>query len=138
MQQFELKKILGELFINPAAGRLSSRFGMRPDPFTGVRRFHNGIDLAAPEGTPILAAMAGKVVKVGVHATYGRYIIVSHAGGYQSWYAHLRKPLVEQGGSVAQGQVIGEMGSTGYSTGSHLHFSIFKDGSPVDPLKFLQ
>jgi LysM repeat protein len=139
MQQHELKKILGELFINPAAaGRLTSRFGTRPDPFTRVPRFHNGIDLAAKEGSPILAAMAGKVVKVGVHATYGRYIIVSHAGGYQSWYAHLRKPLVEQGRSVEQGQLIGEMGNTGYSTGPHLHFSIFKDGSPVDPLKFLQ
>jgi LysM repeat protein len=138
MRQFDLKKILGELFINPTAGRLTSSFGMRADPFTGVRRFHNGIDLAAPEGTPISAAMAGKVVKVGIHATYGRYIILSHAGGYQSWYAHLRKPLVEQGASVAQGQLIGEMGNTGYSTGPHLHFSIFKDGSPVDPLKFLR
>ncbi|MDR1317599.1 MAG: M23 family metallopeptidase [Spirochaetales bacterium] len=138
MHQFDLKKILGELFIRPTAGRLTSSFGMRPDPFTGVRRFHNGIDLAAPEGTSIFAAMAGKVVKVGVHAAYGRYIIVSHAGGYQSWYAHLRKPLVEQGRSVSQGQLIGEMGNTGYSTGPHLHFSIFKDGKAVDPIKFLQ
>ncbi|MDR1932512.1 MAG: M23 family metallopeptidase [Spirochaetales bacterium] len=138
MKQDELKKILGELFTRPAAGRLTSPFGMRADPFTGVRRFHNGIDLAGPAGTPIYAAMAGKVAKVGVHPTYGKYIIVSHAGGYQSWYAHLQKPLVAQGKTVVQGQLIGEMGNTGYSTGSHLHFSIFKDGAPVDPLQFLR
>jgi LysM repeat protein len=138
MQQFELKKILGELFIQPAAGRLTSPFGMRADPFTGVRRSHNGIDIAGPSGTPIYAAMAGKVAKVGVHPTYGRYIILSHTGGFQTWYAHLQKPLVEQGKTAAQGQLIGEMGNTGYSTGPHLHFSVFKDGSPVDPLKFLR
>jgi murein DD-endopeptidase MepM/ murein hydrolase activator NlpD len=138
MRQFELKKILGELFVYPTAGRLSSSFGMRPDPFTRVRRFHNGIDLAGPPGTHVVAAMEGKVAKIGVHPTYGRYIIISHSGGYQTWYAHLQKALVEQGKTVAQGQLIGEMGNTGYSTGPHLHFSIFKDGSPVDPLKFLR
>jgi murein DD-endopeptidase MepM/ murein hydrolase activator NlpD len=138
MKQFELKKILGELFIHPTSGRLTSTFGMRNDPFTGVRRFHNGIDLAAPAGTPIYAAMAGKVAKVGVHPTYGKYIIVSHPSGYQTWYAHLQRPLVQQGKNVAQGELIGEMGSTGYSTGPHLHFSVFKDGASVDPLQFLR
>jgi LysM repeat protein len=138
MKQFELKKILGDLFAYPTAGRLTSSFGMRPDPFTGVRRFHNGIDLAGPLGTPVVSAMAGKVAKIGVHPTYGRYIIISHSGGYQTWYAHLQKAFAEQGKTVAQGQLIGEMGNTGYSTGPHLHFSIFKDGSPVDPLKFLR
>jgi murein DD-endopeptidase MepM/ murein hydrolase activator NlpD len=138
MKQFELKKILGELFIYPASGRLTSSFGMRNDPFTGVRRFHNGIDLAAPPGTPIYAAMAGKIAKVGVHPTYGKYIIISHPSGYQTWYAHLQRPLAQQGKNVAQGELIGEMGSTGYSTGPHLHFSVFKDGAPVDPLQFLR
>ena len=137
MKQQELKKILGELFVYPTAGRLSSPFGMRPDPFTGVRRFHNGIDLAGPTGTPIHAAMAGKVAKIGVHPTYGKYIIVVHSGGYQTWYAHLNKTRIEEGKIVDQGQLIGEMGNTGYSSGPHLHFSIFKNGSPVDPLKLL-
>jgi murein DD-endopeptidase MepM/ murein hydrolase activator NlpD len=137
LKEYELKKILGKLFIYPAKGSLSSAFGMRADPFTGVRRFHNGVDLAGPEGTHIFAAMAGKVVKIGVHPTYGKYVILSHADGYQSWYAHLSKILVEQGVSVSQGHLVGEMGNTGYSTASHLHFSIFKDGSPIDPFKFL-
>jgi LysM repeat protein len=138
MRQMDLKKVLGELFIFPTNGRITSAFGPRNDPFTGVRRFHNGIDIAGPVGTPVLAAMAGKVVKIGVHPSYGRYVIMSHASGYQSWYAHLNKPLVASGTTVAQGEIIGEMGNTGYSTGPHLHFSIFKNGSPVDPMRFLR
>ena len=138
MKEYELKKVLGKLFIYPARANLSSPFGMRADPFTGVRRFHNGVDLAGPEGSPILAAMAGKVAKIGIHPTYGKYVILSHVDGYQTWYAHLSKILVEQGKNVAQGQLVGEMGNTGYSTASHLHFSIFKEGSPIDPIKFLQ
>ncbi|MCL1818647.1 MAG: peptidoglycan DD-metalloendopeptidase family protein [Spirochaetaceae bacterium] len=138
MKQLELKKILGELFVYPTSGRLSSAFGMRPDPFTGVQRFHNGIDIAGRIGTPVVAAMAGKAAKIGVHPTYGKYIIVVHAGGYQTWYAHLNKVRIEQGKTVDQGQLIGDMGNTGYSSGPHLHFSIFKNESPVDPLKFLR
>jgi LysM repeat protein len=138
MRQMDLKRILGELFMFPANGKFTSAFGPRNDPFTGVRRFHNGIDISGPVGTPILAAMAGKVVKIGVHPSYGRYIIMSHASGYQTWYAHLNKTLVSSGTTMAQGEMIGEMGNTGYSTGSHLHFSIFKNGSPVDPMRFLR
>lgn len=138
MKPMELKKVLGELFIFPTLGRITSHFGPRNDPFTGVRRFHNGIDIAAPMDTPINAAMAGRVVKVDVHPTYGRYIILSHPSGYQTWYAHLNRALVRVGATVAQGELIGRMGNTGYSTGPHLHFSVFKNGSPVDPLKFLR
>ena len=137
MKAEELKKILGNFFVYPTRGKLSSPFGMRADPFTGVRRFHNGVDIAAPMGTHVFAAMEGKVAKTGVHPTYGKYIICTHAGGYQTWYAHLHKIMVQQGKSVSQGQLIGEMGNTGYSTAPHLHFSIFKDGSPIDPMKFL-
>jgi murein DD-endopeptidase MepM/ murein hydrolase activator NlpD len=138
LKPLELKKILGELFIYPTTGRLTSRFGMRSDPFTGVRRQHNGIDLAAPLGTPVIAAMAGKVAKVGVDATYGKYIILVHPSGYQTWYAHLNKSHIQQGKNVAQGELIGEVGDTGYSTGPHLHFSVFKDNSPIDPFQFLR
>jgi murein DD-endopeptidase MepM/ murein hydrolase activator NlpD len=138
MKQLKLKKILGELFVYPTTGRLSSHFGERPDPFTGVRRFHNGIDIAGPIGPPVVAAMAGKIAKIGVDGTYGKYIIIVHSGGYQTWYAHLSKARVEQGKTVAQGQLIGEIGNTGYSSGPHLHFSVFKNESPVDPLKFFR
>ena len=138
MKQLELKRILGELFVPPVSGRLSSPFGMRPDPFTGVSRFHNGIDIAGPIGTPVVAAMAGRVAKIGVHPTYGKYIIIVHSGGYQTWYAHLDKTRIEQGKTVEQGQLIAERGNTGYSSGPHLHFSIFKNESAVDPLKFLR
>lgn len=138
MPQLELRRILGELFINPSPGRLTSTFGLRNDPFTGIRRFHNGIDIAGPIGTPVSAAMAGKIVKIGVHPSFGRYIIMSHSSGYQTWYAHLQRAVVKAGVTVAQGELIGEMGNTGYSTGSHLHFSVFKNGSPVDPMQFLR
>ena len=137
MRPLDLKKILGELFIYPTNGVFTSGFGPRNDPFTGVLRFHNGVDLAAPSGTPIYAAMAGKIAKVGFHPSYGRYIIMSHSSGYQTWYAHLQKALVGSNASVAQGEIIGEMGNTGYSTGPHLHFSVFRNGSPVDPMQFL-
>jgi murein DD-endopeptidase MepM/ murein hydrolase activator NlpD len=138
MKPLELKKVLGELFIYPVTGRLTSTFGPRNDPFTGVRRFHNGIDIAGSIGTPVNAAMAGRIVKIGVHPSYGRYVIMSHASGYQTWYAHLNRTVLPVGSTAAQGEMIGEMGNTGYSTGPHLHFSVFKNGSPVDPMKFLR
>jgi murein DD-endopeptidase MepM/ murein hydrolase activator NlpD len=138
MRPMDLKKVLGELFIHPAIGTLSSPFGVRNDPFTGIRRFHNGIDIAGDAGTPILAAMPGRIAKIGYHPNYGRYIIMTHADGFQTWYAHLRACLVSEGQKAAQGQKIAEMGSTGYSTGPHLHFSIFLNGSPVDPQRYLK
>lgn len=138
LPEMELKRILGDLFLFPTAGRITSHFGIRADPFTGVRRFHNGLDIANEPGTPIHAAMAGRVAKIGVHPSYGRYIILTHEGGFQTFYAHLQAALTTQGKLVAQGEVIGEMGSTGYSTGSHLHFSVFKNGNPVDPMQFFR
>jgi LysM repeat protein len=137
MRNFDLKKVLGELFIYPVTGRLTSTYGMRKDPFTGVLRFHNGIDIANSSGSPIQAAMQGTVATIGTHPSYGKYVILSHSEGYQTWYAHLSAYSVKKGQYVSQGQKIGEMGNTGYSTGSHLHFSIFKRGNHVDPLKFL-
>jgi len=138
LPEMELKRILGDLFLFPTTGRITSTFGIRPDPFTGVRRFHNGIDIAHDPGTPVHAAMAGRVAKIGVHPSYGRYIIVTHGGGFQTFYAHLQSIGTTEGKSVSQGEVIGEMGSTGYSTGPHLHFSVFKNGNPVDPLQFFR
>ncbi|MDR0496539.1 MAG: M23 family metallopeptidase [Treponema sp.] len=138
MNREDLRLALGELFIYPVRGaRLSSPFGWRNDPFTGVRRHHAAVDLSAPQGTPVRAAMEGKISALGFENTYGNYIIVSHPGGYQTMYAHLHSVLVKKGDSVAQGSQIGTVGSTGYSTGPHLHFAIFRNSRAVNPLDFM-
>ena len=138
MSQSELDRVLGELFFFPTQGMITSRFGMRLDPFTKIQRFHNGIDFANRIGTAVLAAKSGKIAAIGTNPTWGKYIIIQHPDGYQTWYAHLNKILVNRNEDVRQGSKIAEMGNTGYSTGPHLHFSIFKNGEPVDPLKELQ
>ncbi|TVR30747.1 MAG: M23 family metallopeptidase [Spirochaetaceae bacterium] len=139
LSRTELQRVLGQLFIYPASGRLTSGYGMRNDPFTGIRRFHNGIDLAAAVGTPVRAAMAGRVVHVeNQPGNYGRFVIIRHDGGYQTLYAHLDSYSVQTGQQVNQGQQIGQMGNTGRSTGPHLHFSVIKNGSFVDPMRYLR
>jgi murein DD-endopeptidase MepM/ murein hydrolase activator NlpD len=137
MPREDLRLALGDLFIYPVRGRLSSPFGWRNDPISGVRRYHAAIDLAAPLGTPIKAAMDGRVSTVGINSVYGKYIIISHHGAYQTMYAHLNRVSVSQGASVTQGSKIGEVGSTGYSTGPHLHFAVYKNGRAVDPRNLL-
>jgi len=138
MKKDDLKMALGELFIYPLKGsRLSSPFGWRNDPFTGVRSYHAAVDLAAPMGTTVKAAMDGKVAALGYNATYGNYIILSHSGGYQTMYAHLSATSVKKGEQVNQGIQIGAVGTTGYSTGPHLHFAVFRNGRAVNPLDFL-
>jgi len=137
LSEHELNRVFGRLFILPSRGRLSSRFGMRGDPFTGVSRFHNGIDLAGAVGTPVMAAMSGRVSMVGFNPNYGRYVILSHAEGFQTLYGHLDGFRVRKGARVKQGELIGTMGNSGYSTGSHLHFAIFLRGEPVDPSRYL-
>ncbi len=137
MRSNELNRILGNLFIYPVRGKISSYFGSRPDPFTGVRRFHNGVDIVNVPGTPIGAAMAGTVEDVGFNNNYGYYVILRHSG-YQTLYGHLSRYVVARQQKVQQGEKIGELGTTGYSTGPHLHFSIFRNGEAVDPLAFLK
>jgi len=139
MNNEDLKLALGELFIYPLKGaRLSSPFGWRNDPFTGVRTHHAGVDLSAPQGTAVSAAMGGKVSAVGNDRTYGIFVILTHPGGYQTLYAHLTAYSVKQDQQVAQGAQIGTVGSTGYSTGPHLHFSVYKNGRAVNPLDLLK
>ena len=138
MNPNELSRILGSLFAYPVQGRISSYFGERSDPFTGVPNYHNGIDIVNRPGTPVLAAMAGTVAEVGFNYNYGNYVIMKHSGQYQTLYGHLTRYLVARGQKLQQGQELGELGSTGYSTGPHLHFSIFHNGQPVDPLRFLK
>jgi len=130
--------ILGELFAWPAQGVFTSGFGMRADPFTGLPRFHNGIDLAAPIGSPIRAAASGRVVHVESQiGNYGRFVIVRHPDGFQTLYAHLQDFAVRNGQSVSRGQRLGTMGNTGRSTGPHLHFSVIHNGRFVNPLRYL-
>jgi murein DD-endopeptidase MepM/ murein hydrolase activator NlpD len=138
MNPTDLNRILGSLFISPVQGRYSSFFGMRPDPFTGIRSFHGGLDIVNVPGTSILAAMAGRVANVGFNYTFGYYVIIQHSGGYQTMYGHLIRYVVSRGQKVDQGQKIGELGTTGYSTGPHLHFAVYVNGQPVDPLRFLK
>ena len=138
MSANELNRILGNLFMYPVQGRISSYFGERSDPFTGVERFHNGVDIVNKPLTAIQAAMAGTVGDVGFSADFGYYVILKHSGSYQTLYGHLTRYIVGRGQKVQQGQKIGELGTTGYSTGPHLHFSIFHNGEAVDPLRFLK
>jgi murein DD-endopeptidase MepM/ murein hydrolase activator NlpD len=137
MKYEELKLALGEFFIYPIRGRLTSPYGWRNDPISGVRRYHAAIDLASPTGTVVKAAMDGRVSTTGFNATYGNYIIVTHGSGFQTMYAHLSVISVNKNDAVNQGAKIGEVGNTGYSTGSHLHFAVFKNGKAVNPLDYL-
>ncbi|HEY9593397.1 MAG TPA: M23 family metallopeptidase [Spirochaetia bacterium] len=138
MNADELGRIMGSLFIFPAIGRISSYFGERPDPFTGIANYHNGVDIVNPPGAPIGAAAAGTVADVGFNNNYGNYVILRHTGGYQTLYGHMTRYIVSRGQKVRQGQKIGEVGTTGYSTGPHVHFSIFRNGQPIDPMRFLK
>lgn len=140
LDQKTLQSRMGELFILPisASFRWSSPYGWRADPFTGVRSFHTGTDMACPEGTPILAAMSGKIAEVGNNRTYGNYIIINHTNGYQTVYAHMSKTIAKKGQWVSQGTKIGLVGSTGYSTGPHLHFMVYKNGNRIDPMTVLK
>jgi murein DD-endopeptidase MepM/ murein hydrolase activator NlpD len=138
MRTEDLKLALGEYFAYPISGaRLSSSYGWRNDPISGVRRHHAAIDLAASTGTVVKAASAGKVSATGYNATYGNFIILSHGDNYQTMYAHLSQISVTKDSQVQQGAKIGEVGSTGYSTGPHLHFAVYKNGQAVNPLDYL-
>lgn len=121
----------------PTDGRLTSKFGNRRDPFTRRIQFHNGIDIANSSGTKIRASAKGEVIFAGTNGAYGRTIIIDHGYGYKTLYAHNRKLLVSSGDKVEKGQVISQMGSTGRSTGSHLHFEIHINNKPIDPLSML-
>jgi len=118
--------------------RVSSPFGYRTHPVTGKYAFHAGLDIAAPIGTSVLASEQGKVSDIGKHQNLGNYVKVQHADGSHSLYGHLSKITTQPGRSVRQGQKIGEVGSTGRSTGPHLDYSLRKNGEPVDPAKHLK
>lgn len=128
-------------FLTPVQGRLSSPFGWRIHPKFKSRKFHNGIDIAAPMGTPIKAANAGKVIFSGWYGGYGRVVILDHGqvNGVPTTtlYAHMSRQKVVVGQSVVRGQTIGLVGSTGYSTGPHLHFEVRINGKPQNPQNYI-
>jgi len=123
----------------PVSGyRLTSPFGMRLHPVLGYYRMHNGIDLACAQGTPIFAARAGKVTVASYQAGgAGNYVSINHLDGFASIYMHMTHYVVSAGQTVSQGQLIGYVGSTGISTGPHLHFGISYAGTYVNPLAYI-
>ncbi|HOX32347.1 MAG TPA: M23 family metallopeptidase [Spirochaetales bacterium] len=138
MDPAALQRINGDLFMMPAKGSVSSPFGLREDPFTGVKVFHHGIDLAVPWGSTVTGTRSGKVVAaLRDDPTFGNYVIISHGEGYTSYYFHLSSIQVRVGQSVAQGQPIGRVGNTGAVTGTHLHFGIARRGTYFNPLDVL-
>lgn len=120
-------------FIQPVSGRRSSGYGMRRHPISGRTRMHTGVDIAAPSGTAIKAAGAGRVISAGYRNGYGNTVVIDHGGGISTLYAHCSRIYVSVGKDVKQGDRIAAVGSTGYSTGPHLHFEVRKNGKPVDP-----
>ncbi len=129
----EREYLLGWGFIKPCRGWISSGYGWRRDPFSRQRRFHHGIDLAVPKGTPVYAARDGIVTYAGWMGAYGQLIIIKHSQGYSTRYAHNSATLVKKGQKIKQGQLIARVGNTGRSTGSHLHFEIRRWGKPINP-----
>ena len=137
MDKNALRQALGELFIWPISGRRSSGFGWRNDPFSGVRSFHAGLDIVGPVGLAVKVTADGRVTATGYNATFGNFIIVKHTDEYETMYAHLSKMFVKNGTYVNQGAIIGQVGNTGRSTGSHLHFAVYKNKRAINPLEVL-
>lgn len=150
MQEKELDELLAKVTDNtdyfrsmpnlwPTGGEISSEYGLRDSPVIRghAQSFHNGIDIANNVGAPVYAAGDGTVSYAGWKSGYGRMVIIEHGHGFSSQYGHLSAFAAEEGDEVKKGQVIGRVGTSGASTGPHLHFIITKNGSPVDPLIYL-
>jgi murein DD-endopeptidase MepM/ murein hydrolase activator NlpD len=118
----------------PVAGRITSGFGLRVHPILRFARFHRGIDFGAGHGAPIVAAADGRVTAAGWAGGYGRQVRLAHAGGIATSYSHMSRLVVEPGSLVRQGQLIGYVGSSGLSTGPHLHYEVYRNGAAVNPL----
>jgi murein DD-endopeptidase MepM/ murein hydrolase activator NlpD len=121
----------------PVRGTLSSVFGVRNSPFTETPVFHHGLDIVAQAGATVLASASGVVVKSAYEALYGNMVVVDHGAGYRSLYGHLSSCSVEEGAFVNRGEELGKVGSTGRSTGPHLHYEVRVNGLPVNPARFL-
>lgn len=138
VRQPEIRVVQGNgLFAYPSDAPTSSPFGWRIHPILGYRRFHAGLDFAASYGSTIRAADAGIVIFAGWYGGYGRAVIINHGGGLTTLYGHTSEIFVSEGQRVDRGQAIAAVGSTGFSTGPHLHFEVRRDGSPVNPADYL-
>lgn len=124
-------------YCTPVSGTLSSGFGYRDHPIEGEERFHYGVDLAADTGTEIVCFADGTVTAVGESSSYGKYCIVTHAGGYSTLYAHCSRITTTSGKEIRQGEKIAEVGETGFATGPHLHFELQKDGVYLNPIYYV-
>lgn len=124
--------------ITPVTGVITSRYGPRNDPFTGLYTMHHGIDIAAAPGTPVKSPANGVVIKAGVDARYGLFVDVDHQNGFRTRFGHLSAILVTKGMELKRGDVIGQVGMTGRTTGHHLHYEVQKDRRRVNPMKFIQ
>ena len=128
-------------FVRPVGGSISSPFGYRVHPIFKTRKFHSGIDIAAPMNTPIKASNTGKVIMAGWYGGYGKVVIIDHGivrgQAITTLYGHLNSICVSQGQTVRQGQMIGRVGTTGYSTGPHCHFEVRIKGQPRNPLNYI-
>ncbi len=123
--------------ILPARGYRTRGYGMQSDPFTGYKRFHGGVDIGNKTGTPIYATADGVVKSVSRGSDLGKLITINHGYGYKTRYGHLSKIEVKRGQKVRRGDLVGLMGSTGYSTGPHLHYEVIKNGKQANPLEYI-
>ena len=119
-------------------GWISSYFGKRTSPFSGKSEMHRGVDFAGKPGTDVIAVAGGVVTKASKNGGYGYLVEIEHGNGYVTRYGHNRELLVQAGEAIKRGQVIAKLGSTGRSTGPHVHFEVIKDGRRIDPMKFVQ
>jgi len=123
-------------WINPVTGRISSPAGLRYNPITGRREFHDGVDIAIPVGTPIVAPRYGYVLATGYSASFGRFLRIAHSDNYISFFAHLHSVPLTVGQRVEQGERVAYSGNTGWSTAPHLHFGLFRSGQFVNPVSY--
>jgi murein DD-endopeptidase MepM/ murein hydrolase activator NlpD len=121
----------------PVNGRLMAGYGVRSDPFNGEGAMHTGIDISAPQGTPVHATADGIILHAGWNGGYGRCVIIDHGNGYQTWYAHLSRIDAIEGQEIRQGDTLGAVGTSGRSTGAHLHYEVRLGSTPVNPYRFL-
>ncbi|MDR2509540.1 MAG: M23 family metallopeptidase [Spirochaetaceae bacterium] len=134
----QLQEINGDLFIWPIRGRITSRYGYRINPVSGRRAFHTGVDLSGVTGVPIKAAMSGRVTTAGYNDIFGNYVVIAHHSNYRTLYGHMSSIRAKRGAYVRTGEIIGYVGNTGQSTGSHLHFTVYKNGVTVNPLLLMR
>lgn len=121
----------------PTDGWVTSGFGYRRSPFTDRREFHKGLDIAGPAGTPIYATAKGQVIAAGRDGAYGLTVNIDHGSGIVTGYAHLHSIVVKEGQNISRGELVGYMGSTGRTTGPHLHYEVRLNGIPVDPMRYI-